>query len=314
MTKVVVTGGAGFIGSHLVTALVQDEYDVHVVDNLETGSLENLAHVIDSCSFHEGSVADGALCRNVMEGAEYVWHLAALGSVPRSMKDPLSSNLANVTGTLTVLWAAQQAGIKRVVFASSSSVYGPRATLPQETTAIPDPASPYAVTKLSGERYLKVFHDCYGLETVALRYFNVFGPRQTPNSAYAAVIPAFFKALLSGIPARIEGDGKHSRDFTYVADTVQATIKAMFAERAPGRVYNVAYGNQTSINEVYKMICTILGIQASPDYVAPRPGDVPHSRAGIAVTKNELGFEPQYSLETGLREAAPWYQESLVRD
>ncbi len=309
MTLVVVTGGAGFIGSHLVTKLVEQGYQVRVLDNLVTGHEDNLRHVRHRVSFIRGGVEDEDLCCRVFDGARYIWHLGALGSVPRSLRDPLSSNKANVTGTLTVLWAARQMGVERVVFSSSSSVYGPLAELPQNTLANPSPSSPYAVTKLAGEHYLRVFHEAFGLETVSLRYFNVFGPRQDPSSPYAAVMPSFVRALLADHPGQIEGDGTQSRDFTYVEDCVQASLKAMTAPKAAGKVYNVAYGRQTTVGELYEVVCRILDKDIEPVYVEPRPGDVMHSRADITATREDLGFSPEYSVESGLEEAIPWYIE-----
>jgi nucleoside-diphosphate-sugar epimerase len=313
MTLVVVTGGAGFIGSHLATSLVEQGYEVRIFDNLTTGSEENLQHIRHRVSFIRGCVEDEDLCCRVLDGARYVWHLAALGSVPRSLRDPLSSNKANVTGTLAVLWAARQMGIERVVFASSASVYGPNSPSPQSPDAQPNPASPYAATKLAGEHYMTVFDECYRLETVSLRYFNVFGPRQDPNSPYAAVIPSFIKALLSGQPGQIEGNGDQSRDFAYVADCVQATIKAMTAPKAPGNVYNIACGQQTKVSDLYDIICRLLGKDIPPVQVEPRPSDVLSSLADISNTIKDLGYHPQFTVEQGLEQAIPWYTEYYQR-
>lgn len=309
MTLVVVTGGAGFIGSHLTTALVELGYEIRVLDNLITGREDNLRQIRRKITFVRGDVADDDLCCRVFDGARYVYHLAALGSVPRSLRDPLASNKANVTGTLSVLWAARQMGVERVVFSSSSSVYGPDAVLPQQPLARLRPASPYAVTKLAGEHYMRVFYESFGLETVTLRFFNVFGPRQDPNSPYAAVIPSFVRSLLSDQPGQIEGDGQQSRDFTYVKDCVQACLKAMGAEAAAGNAYNVAYGRNTSVNELYQIICRLLGKQIDPVYVEPRPGDVKQSLADISATVADLNYEPQHTVETGLEQAIPWYQD-----
>lgn len=309
MTRVVVTGGAGFIGSNLVTALVEQGFDVQVLDNLATGKEQNLAHVRDRITFVKGSIEDLDTCREIMNGCRYVWHLAALGSVPRSIRDPLASNLANVTGTLSVLWAAHKAGVERVVFASSSSVYGRQAILPQQTEHKPNPSSPYAVTKHAGEHYMRVFWECYGLQTVCLRYFNVYGPRQDPESTYAAVIPSFIHSLLHGKPARIDGDGEQSRDFTFVEDCLQATVKAMTAPMAAGQVYNVACSNQTTVNELYRTLCALLQVDIAPVYSDARSGDVRHSRADITRTIADLGYRPQFSLASGLAKALPWYRE-----
>ncbi|MBN2083388.1 SDR family oxidoreductase [bacterium] len=309
MTLVVVTGGAGFIGSHLATKLVEQGFEVRVLDNLMTGREDNLRHIRSQLTFIRGSVEDGDLCCRVFDGARYVWHLAALGSVPRSLRDPLASNSANVTGTLSVLWAARQMGVERVVFSSSSSVYGPHAELPQKTEAKPRPASPYAVTKLAGEHYLRVFYEVFGLETVSLRFFNVFGARQDPNSPYAAVIPSFTRALLAGQPGQIEGDGTQSRDFTYVADCIQACYKAMIAPGVAGNVYNVACGQTCSVLDLYGYISKILDVSIDAVHVEPRPGDVKRSLADISNTVADLKYEPQYTVESGLKEAIPWYLE-----
>ena len=313
MTLVVVTGGAGFIGSHLTTKLVEQGYEVRVLDNLVTGTEDNLRHIRDRITFVRGSVEDSDLCCRTFDGARYVWHLAALGSVPRSLRDPLSSNQANVTGTLAVLWSARQMGIQRVVFSSSSSVYGPAANNPQKVGDLPCPSSPYAVTKLAGEHYMRTFNDCYSIEAVSLRFFNVFGERQDRNSPYAAVIPSFVRALLSNQPGQIEGDGEQTRDFIYVSDCVQACMKAMTAAQAAGKVYNVAYGREVTVNEVYKYICDHLGKDIDAVYVQPRLGDIRHSRAEIETTVDDLGFKPEYTVETGLAKALPWYEDYFRR-
>jgi nucleoside-diphosphate-sugar epimerase len=312
MTLVVVTGGAGFIGSHLVTTLVERGFQVRVLDDLSTGNEQNLKEVRERVTFVRGSVTDVGLCKKVCDGARYVWHLAALGSVPRSLRDPLGSNQANVVGTLSILSAAREMGVERVVFASSSSVYGRNANLPQRVGDVLAPASPYAVTKTTGEQYMRVFYECFGIETVALRYFNVYGPRQDPDNPYAAVIPSFVKSLLSGQPPHIEGDGEQSRDFTYIEDCVQATIKAMTAPAAAGKVYNVACGNQTTINRLYQIVANLVGSDIEPQYIDPRPGDIRHSRADISGTITDLGFDPEYTLETGLARSVPWYREHFA--
>jgi nucleoside-diphosphate-sugar epimerase len=314
MTRVVVTGGAGFIGSNLVATLVDQGYEVCVLDDLSTGREENLADVRQRIEFVRGEVEDQAACQRALQGARFVWHLAALGSVPRSVADPLASNRANVTGTLSVLWTAQNCGVERVVFASSSSVYGRQASLPQMPDAKLNPSSPYAATKLAGEHYMRVFWECFGLQTVCLRFFNVFGPRQDPESAYAAVIPSFLRSLLHGRGGVIHGDGDQSRDFTYVEDCVQATIKAMTAALAAGRVYNVACSNQTTINELYRTLCALLQVDIAPIYADSRAGDVRHSRADITRTIADIGYRPQYSLASGLAQALPWYREHFERE
>jgi nucleoside-diphosphate-sugar epimerase len=313
MTLVVVTGGAGFIGSHLTTELVELGFEVRVLDNLITGREGNLRHIRQKITFIRGDVSDDDLCCRVFDGARYVYHLAALGSVPRSLRDPLASNKANVTGTLSVLWAARQMGVERIVFSSSSSVYGPRAELPQRPQANLRPASPYAVTKLAGEHYMRVFYQAFGLETVVLRFFNVFGPRQDPNSPYAAVIPSFIRSLIFDQPGQIEGDGEQSRDFTYVADCVQACLKAMSAPDAAGKAYNVAYASNTTINQLYELICQLLDKHIEAVHVEPRPGDMKQSLADIEATVADLGYEPHYTVETGLKQAIPWYLEFAKR-
>jgi nucleoside-diphosphate-sugar epimerase len=309
VTWVAVTGGAGFIGSHLVTSLVEQGFQVRVLDNLSTGSRENLEHLKGRIDFVEGEIADEKLCRSTFDGVRYLWHLAALGSVPRSLRDPLLTNRANVDGTLTVLWAARQMGVERVVFASSSSVYGTSDNGKQKISDLPRPASPYAVTKVTGEQYMRAFFDCYGLETVSLRFFNVFGPRQDPDNPYAAVIPSFIRSLLAGQPAHVEGDGDQGRDFIYVDDCVQACLKGMMASPAPGKVYNVARGELTTINELYNMICDRLDVSIRPVHIEPRPGDVRNSRADISATIADLDFEPAIGVNDGLERAIPWYRE-----
>lgn len=311
--KAVVTGGAGFIGSNLVARLVQEGLQVSVLDNLATGKLANLERVRPDINFIEGDVTNADTCLEALDGTEYVWHLAALGSVPRSVRDPAASNLANVVGTLNVLNAARAGGARRVVFASSSSVYGREAELPQRPDARPRPSSPYAVTKLAGEEYMRVFWQCYGLETVSLRYFNVYGPHQDPYSDYAAVIPSFVSRLLSGQPGQIQGDGEQTRDFTFVSDCLQATIKAMTAVSAPGAVYNVACGSQATVNELYRIICQILDVDLEPGHTGEREGDVRHSLADIEATVSDLDYRPGYSLEQGLEASLPWYIEQCSR-
>jgi nucleoside-diphosphate-sugar epimerase len=310
---VAVTGGAGFIGSHLVSSLVEQGFQVRVLDNLSTGSRDNLAHLQGQVDFVEGAIEDEKLCRSVFDGVRYLWHLAALGSVPRSLRDPLFTNRANIDGTLTVLWAARQMGVERVVFSSSSSVYGVNGNGKQDISDLPRPASPYAVTKVTGEQYMRVFFECYGLETVSLRFFNVFGPRQDPDNPYAAVIPSFIRSLLAGQPAHIEGDGDQGRDFIYVDDCVQACLKAMLANPAPGKVYNVARGDLTTINELYGVICELLDVSIKPVHIEPRPGDVRHSRANISATIADLDFQPAIGVREGLQHAIPWYREYFMQ-
>lgn len=311
--KAVVTGGAGFIGSNLAAKLSRDGMRVTVLDNLSTGKMSNLDPISEDIRFIEGDITDPETCNFALTGADYVWHLAALGSVPRSVNNPTASNHANVAGTLNVLCAARECGVKRVVFSSSSSVYGKDAELPQRTTAKPRPASPYAVSKLAGEEYMRVFWQCYGLETVSLRYFNVYGPHQDPHSDYAAVIPSFVSRLLAGEPGEIQGDGEQSRDFTFIEDCLQATIKAMTAPGAPGNVYNVACGRQATVNELYSAICGLVSRDLAPRYVSERDGDVRHSLADIEGTAADLGYEPAYTLEQGLEASLPWYKIQISK-
>ena len=308
-TRVVVTGGAGFIGSNLVMELVRNGFKVSVLDSLVTGKERNLDDVRDDIRFIHGTIEDQETCQQAMSGARYVWHLAALGSVPRSVADPIATNQVNVGGTLNVLWAAKESGVERVMFSSSSSIYGSEASLPQVADARQRPSSPYAVTKLAGEHYLRVFSECYDLQTVSLRFFNVFGPRQDPDSAYAAVIPAFVASLLEGKPGIIHGDGLQSRDFTYVEDCVQATIKAMLTPGANGKVYNVACGRQTTVLEMYNEVCNLLGVKIPPTHEETRQGDVKHSLADIGITMAELDYAPQYTVASGLAKAMDWYRD-----
>ncbi|GAB4263886.1 SDR family oxidoreductase [Deferrisoma sp.] len=311
MATFLVTGVAGFIGSNLAEALLARGHRVRGLDNFLTGKPENLEG-LDGLEFLEGDVRDPETCREACEGVDYVLHEAALGSVPRSIEDPALSNECNVTGTLNLLVAARDAGVKRLVFAASSSAYGDTPTLPKVEDMRPQPLSPYALTKLAGEEYCRLFFELYGLETVSLRYFNVFGKRQDPFSTYAAVIPKFVSALLRGEPPEIYGDGEQTRDFTYIADVVQANLRACEAPReACGQVYNVAYGERISLNALYREIAGLLGVDLEPRYGPPRPGDVKHSLADIGKARRFLGYEPAYDVRRGLAEAIAWYRENL---
>ncbi|WP_025321312.1 SDR family oxidoreductase [Deferrisoma camini] len=311
MATFLVTGVAGFIGSNLAEALLAQGHRVRGLDNFLTGKPENLRG-LDGLEFVEGDVRDPTACRRACEGVEFVLHEAALGSVPRSIEDPGLSNECNVTGTLNLLVAAREAGVRRFVFAASSSAYGDTPTLPKVEDMVPQPLSPYALTKLAGEEYCRLFFELYGLETVSLRYFNVFGKRQDPFSTYAAVIPKFVSALLKGEPPEIYGDGEQTRDFTYIADVVQANLRACEASReACGKVYNVAYGERISLNDLYREIAGLLGCDLEPRYGPPRPGDVKHSLADISRARELLGYEPAYDVRRGLAEAIAWYRENL---
>ncbi len=313
MTVCLVTGGAGFIGSHLVEALVERGETVRVLDNFSTGDLTNLERVRGQVHVLDGDITDLDTVRTAMEGVEVVFHQAALASVPRSIANPLATHHACVTGTLHVLHAAREAGVQRVVYAASSSAYGGIRKLPKHEDDPTLPLSPYAVSKLAGEHYCAVFAGVYGLETVRLRYFNVFGPRQSPNSPYAAVIPKFIAAMTSGRPPLIHGDGKQSRDFTYVADVVQANLLAAQAPGVSGRVYNIACGRRTSLLEVVQHLNSLLGTDIQPEHANPRPGDVRHSLASINEARDELNYEPTTDMVTGLRHCLDWwYQQHPV--
>ena len=306
MTVCLVTGGAGFIGSHLVEALVASGHLVRVFDNFSTGAVANLDSVLDRAEVMEGDVTDAEAVRRATRGAEVVFHQAALASVPRSVADPLATHAACATGTLNVLLAAREAGVRRVVYAASSSAYGGLAKLPKSEDDPTLPLSPYAAAKLTGEHYCAAFSQVYGLETVRLRYFNVFGPRQTPDSPYAAVIPLFLKAMLEGHSPHVHGDGHQSRDFTYVADVVQANLLAAEVPGVSGRVYNIACGRRTSLLELIELMNRLLHTEILPSYRDPRPGDVRHSQADITRAQAELGYRPRTEIEQGLRRCLDW--------
>ena len=307
MAVYVVTGGAGFIGSNIVQRLAEDGQEVRVVDDLSTGHRENLASVADRARFFEGSVCDGALLRRAFDGADYVLHQAALASVPRSVADPVATNTANVEGTLKVLDAARECRVRRVVYASSSSVYGDVPTLPKREDMTPQPKSPYAVSKLAGEYYCQVYYGVFGLETVALRYFNVFGPRQDPTSQYAAVIPIFIDAIVSGKRPKVFGDGEQSRDFTFVDDVVAANLQAAQAEGAAGAVCNLGRAERHTLNELLELLQKIIGKRVKPQYGPDRAGDVKHSEADVARARKAFGYDPKVGFEEGLRRTVDWF-------
>jgi nucleoside-diphosphate-sugar epimerase len=309
MAQFLVTGGAGFIGSHLAEELVRRGHQVRVADALTTGKRSNLDHVPD-VEFVEGDLADLTFAQRVVQGMEFVLHQAAIPSVPRSVADPLTSHRSNVDGTLNLLLAARDAGVRRLVFAASSSAYGETSELPKHENMPSDPLSPYALQKVVGEMYLRMFTRLYGLETVSIRYFNVFGPRQDPSSPYSGVISVFATALLDGRPPTIYGDGEQTRDFTYVADVVNGVLKACDAPDASGEVINVAAGGRISLNRLYDTLRAIVGSQVKPVYAAPRAGDVRDSQADISKARRLLGFEPAVSLEDGLRRTVEWYRTS----
>ncbi len=301
MKKVVVTGGAGFIGSHLAGELVGRGYRVIILDDLSTGKMENIERLINQgkVEFIEGSILTFPRLQQLFRDVDYVFHQAALPSVPRSIENPLASHEANITSTLNVLVAARDNTVKKVIYASSSSVYGDTPTLPKREDMLPNPQSPYAVTKLAGEYYCRVFGEVYGLATVCLRYFNVYGTRQSPDSQYAAVIPRFIKMALEGKSPIIFGDGEQTRDFTFVKDVVEANILA--AESQASGVFNIGRGKRSTINELVNLISDIAGGKLEPVYQEPRPGDVKHSIADISGAKT-FGYDPIYGLEEGLRQ------------
>jgi nucleoside-diphosphate-sugar epimerase len=312
---VVITGGAGFIGSHLVGAFLRSGAVVRVLDNLATGSRANLSRVIEESgrqatfTFVEGDITDRKLVHEVVQGADYVLHQAALPSVQRSVEDPLTSNLVNVEGTLNVLLAAREAGVKRVVNASSSSVYGDSAQSPKVETMPTNPQSPYAVSKLAAESYCRAFTRIYQLETVSLRYFNVFGPRQDPFSPYAAVVPRFIDALLLQRRPRIYGDGQQSRDFTYIDNVVQANMLAIEAVGVAGEAFNVACGGTISLQTVLQLLTELSGQPVHPEYHPPRAGDVRHSLADISKAERMLGYRPAIPFREGLRQTLDYYRQ-----
>lgn len=300
--KVLVTGGAGFIGSNLVRALLARGDEVRVLDNFSTGSRRNLEGLERDVEIVEGELRSYERVHNAVRGTEIVFHLGALGSVPRSVQDPLTSSAVNVEGTLNVQLAARDEGVRRVVFASSSSIYGNQPELPLRETMAPDPVSPYGVAKLAAERYCVSFSRVYhSFETVVLRYFNVFGPRQDPRSQYAAVVPRFITAIAAGEPVTIFDDGEQSRDFTYVDNVVAANLLAADAPGASGRIFNVSAGSPTSVNELADTIGRLLGRPVEKTYLPPRPGDLRDSWADVSEARRLLGYEPRVGLEEGLR-------------
>jgi UDP-glucose 4-epimerase len=304
--RALVTGGAGFIGSHLGDALLDAGHEVVVLDNLSTGRREN---VNGAAKLLEGDVADPEAVSQAVAGCDVVFHQAALGSVARSVARPLDTDRVNTHGTLAVLSAAHQAGVRRVVLASSSSVYGGAKEVPTPESVPLVPRSPYAVTKLTDEHYARVFWELHGVETVCLRYFNVFGPRQRPDSEYAAVIPRFVSALVTATSPEVHGDGLQSRDFTFVADAVQANLRAASApaEVCAGRAYNVARGQPHSLLDLLGILAGLLGSEVEPHHVGTRPGDIRHSHADITAARRDLGYDPQVSFEEGLGRTVGWF-------
>lgn len=299
--NVLITGGAGFIGSNLAEALVREGLKVRVIDNLATGSIKNVKDFKDKIEFINGDITDLKLLKNIMKGVDFVLHHAAIPSVQRSLEDPIGTNRANIEGTLKVLCAAKNSNVKRVVYASSSSVYGDSPTLPKKEDMPNNPLSPYACTKMTGELYCRQFSELYGLDTISLRYFNIFGPRQNPDSQYSAVIPIFIKKMLNNKRPVIFGDGTQSRDFTFVENVIKANILAMKAKRCCGEIVNVACGERIDLNKLVEKLNNLLGKKITPDFAEPRAGDVKHSLADISKAKRLLGYKPTVSFEDGLK-------------
>ena len=314
MTNYLVTGGAGFIGSNLVEALVGQGHAVRVIDNFSTGKRKNLDSFIDGVDLLEGDLTMINDVRQAVEDVEVVLHHGAVPSVPKSVEDPIGVNESGVTATLNILVAARDAGVRRVVFASSSSIYGDQdPDVAKVETMFPMPISPYGVSKMAAEAYCQVFHHVYGLETVALRYFNVFGPRQDPDSMYAAVIPRFITSMLGETPPAIFGDGEQTRDFTYVGNVIEGNILAATApaEKVSGQVLNLAAGGQTSLNELARLLKMIIECDVDAIHTAPRPGDIKHSQANIDKAEALLNYTPRYSFMEGLRLTVEWYSNQL---
>jgi UDP-glucose 4-epimerase len=304
-----VTGGAGFIGSHLVRELLSRGSPVRIFDNFSSGFRRNLEGLSGSLEVVDGDIRDRQAVQKAMAGVTHVLHQAALTSVARSVENPLETHDVNSTGTLNLLVAARDAGVRRFVYASSSSVYGDTPTLPKREDMPPRPISPYAISKLTGEQYCKVFHSLYGLQTVSLRYFNVFGPRQDPGSPYSAVIPLFLKALLAGGAPIVRGDGKQTRDFTYVANVVQANLLASTVDGVSTGVFNVGTGNRVSLLDLIRELNSLTGVDRPPIFDAPRPGDVRDSLADISQARQQLGYEPGSAFSAGLAETVRFAQE-----
>lgn len=312
MPKALVTGGAGFIGSHITEALLMKGFAVRVLDNFSTGKKENLIfdREYPSLEIIEGDICDLSICQKVVIGVEYVFHEAALPSVQRSIEDPEASNKINIGGTLNILLAASKEKVKRVIYASSSSVYGDTPTLPKHEAMSPDPLSPYALQKYVGEQYCRLFHQLYVLDTISLRYFNVFGPKQDPNSLYSAVIPKFIDALIHDRPPTIFGDGEQSRDFSFIENVVQANLLAMSAERLHGEAINIACGVRISLNQLLSMLKEILGSVQVPIYEEARKGDVRHSLADIRKAKDLINYAPAVDFKAGLKKTVEFFRKS----
>lgn len=309
MASCLVTGGAGFIGSHIVEALVEQGHKVRVLDNLSTGYLKNLKNVQNQIDFVEGDILDADLVRKVIQGVDWVFHQAALASVPRSVERPLETHAACATGTLVLLDAARKAQVRRFIYAGSSSAYGDQPFSAKRESDLPDPISPYGAAKLAGEAYCRAFYATYGLPTVVIRYFNVFGPRQDPDSPYSAVIPLFITAILKGKRPIIYGDGQQSRDFTYVANVVHANLLAAEKDGVGGRVFNAAGGRSITLLQLLAALNEVLGTKVEPEFAPPRPGDIRESMADITAARKWLGYEPQVDFAEGLRRSVDYYRE-----
>jgi len=305
--KYLITGGAGFIGSNIAHELIKRGEDVRIIDNFSTGNKVNVSDIEDKIELIDGDIRDFWTVQQVLEGIDYVLHQAALPSVPRSISNPLTSNSVNIDGTLNLLEASRQVGVKRFVMASSSSVYGDTPKLPKKEDMPTDPLSPYAVTKLTNEKYCKVFYELYGLETVCLRYFNIFGPRQDPKSEYAAVIPKFITALLDGRQPIVFGDGEQSRDFTFISNAVDANLLAAKSISAPGKYYNIACGAQYTLNALLDMLREIIGSDIQAMYTSPNQGDIKHSFADISYARTDLSFNPKMDFKAGLKKTVEWF-------
>jgi nucleoside-diphosphate-sugar epimerase len=311
MGTYLVTGGGGFIGSHIAEMLVEEGHDVRILDNFSTGRRENIESFLPAVTLIEGDIRDAGIVDTAVAGVDYVIHQAALASVPRSIEDPVTSNQVNVGGTLNLLVAARNHGVERFVYASSSSVYGDSETLPKSEGMCPNPKSPYAISKLAAEQYCRVFGEMHDMPTVSLRYFNVFGPRQDPNSQYAAVIPIFVKALLDGRSPTIFGDGEQTRDFTFISNVVAGNLLAARSNLRGASVYNLACGGRFSLNYLYGRLKDTLGVDLEATFAPPRSGDVKHSQADISAVKSDLGFAVTAEFDEGLERTIEWYKKGL---
>jgi UDP-glucose 4-epimerase len=310
MARYLITGGAGFIGSNIARKLVGLGEEVVILDDFSTGKRENLDDIKDCVKVIEGDICDIGIVRQATAGADYVLHHAAVVSVVRSVEDPLRSNAVNIDGTLNCLQVAREAGVRRFVYAASSSAYGDSAELPKREDMAANPLSPYGVAKLVGEMYCKVYYDIYGLETVSLRYFNIFGPYQDPHSQYAAVIPIFITSLLKGERPVIYGDGEQSRDFTFIDNAVEANLGALKSDKAPGSVVNVACGARFTLNEILERLWDLTGSKIEAAYTDPRPGDIKHSLGDITAARDLLGYDPKITFEEGLRRTVEWFRQA----